>query len=223
MARIIVVDDEKEIADLVSLFLRKDGYEVETFYDPLEALVSIEVNPPDGLILDVMMPKLDGIDLLTRIRENHDFPIILLTAKTHQDDVLEGLYAGADDYIKKPFDVLEVRARLKIHLKRNGKEGEVGLRFRHLTLNEDTHQCTLNGEVVPLTPIEFQIMLLLLKNKGNVLPSEEIFREVWQEKYFEMNANTVSVHIRRIREKFGKVSKEESIITTVWGVGYRIG
>lgn len=209
MARIIVVDDEKEIADLVSLFLRKDGYEVETFYDPLEALVSIEVNPPDGLILDVMMPKLDGIDLLT--------------AKTHQDDVLEGLYAGADDYIKKPFDVLEVRARLKIHLKRNGKEGEVGLRFRHLTLNEDTHQCTLNGEVVPLTPIEFQIVLLLLKNKGNVLPSEEIFREVWQEKYFEMNANTVSVHIRRIREKFGKVSKEESIITTVWGVGYRIG
>lgn len=222
MENIVVVDDEKDIADLVSLYLKNAGYETTVFYDSLEAERYLENNVPSALILDIMMSGIDGISILTKLREKHSYPVILLTAKTSQTDVLNGLHSGADDYIKKPFEPLELLARLNVHLRKELKQLNDGINYRNFCLDRARHECKLNNEYLQLTPTEFLIMEILMEKIGVVISSEDIFKRVWKEDYLEKDANTVSVHIRNIRYKMYKISKEDDLIKTVWGVGYKI-
>lgn len=225
---ILVVDDEQEIADLVELYLGNEGYAVRKFYSAQEALASGLENPPDLAVLDVMMPELDGFTLCRRLREKYTFPIIMLTAREEEIDKITGLAIGADDYVTKPFRPLELVARVKAQLRRsqryNGGQQEAGAiaAYRGLTLNRETHVCTLDEKPVELTPIEFSILWTLCKNRGRVISSEELFKEVWGEKYFTGN-NTVMVHIRHLREKMQDSAENPRYIQTVWGVGYKIG
>ena len=225
---ILVVDDEEEIADLVELYLGNEGYTVRKFYSAGEALASGLENPPELAVLDVMMPELDGFTLCRRLREKYTFPIIMLTAREEEIDKITGLAIGADDYVTKPFRPLELVARVKAQLRRsqryNGgqQEAEAIAAYRGLVLNRETHVCTLDETPVELTPIEFAILWTLCKNKGRVISSEELFKEVWGEKYFTGN-NTVMVHIRHLREKMRDSAENPRYIKTVWGVGYKIG
>lgn len=225
---ILVVDDEQEIADLVELYLGNEGYTVRKYYSAREALASAMENPPELAVLDVMMPELDGFTLCRRLREKYTFPIIMLTAKEEEIDKITGLAIGADDYVTKPFRPLELVARVKAQLRRsqryNGgqQEAEALAAYRGLTLNRETHVCTLDEKPLELTPIEFSILWTLCKNKGRVISSEELFKEVWGEKYFTGN-NTVMVHIRHLREKMQDSAENPRYIKTVWGVGYKIG
>lgn len=225
---ILVVDDEQEIADLVELYLGNEGYAVRKFYSAREALASGLENPPELAVLDVMMPELDGFTLCRRLREKYTFPIIMLTAREEEIDKITGLAIGADDYVTKPFRPLELVARVKAQLRRsqryNGgqQEAEAIAAYRGLVLNRETHVCTLDEKPVELTPIEFAILWTLCKNKGRVISSEELFKEVWGEKYFTGN-NTVMVHIRHLREKMQDSAENPRYIKTVWGVGYKIG
>ena len=225
---ILVVDDEQEIADLVELYLGNEGYAVRKFYSAQEALASGLENPPELAVLDVMMPELDGFTLCRRLREKYTFPIIMLTAREEEIDKITGLAIGADDYVTKPFRPLELVARVKAQLRRsqryNGGQQEAGAiaAYRGLTLNRETHVCTLDEKPVELTPIEFSILWTLCKNRGRVISSEELFKEVWGEKYFTVN-NTVMVHIRHLREKMQDSAENPRYIKTVWGVGYKIG
>lgn len=225
---ILVVDDEEEIADLVELYLGNEGYTVRKFYSAGEALASGLENPPELAVLDVMMPELDGFTLCRRLREKYTFPIIMLTAREEEIDKITGLAIGADDYVTKPFRPLELVARVKAQLRRsqryNGgqQEAEAIAAYRGLVLNRETHVCTLDEKPVELTPIEFSILWTLCKNKGRVISSEELFKEVWGEKYFTGN-NTVMVHIRHLREKMQDSAENPRYIKTVWGVGYKIG
>lgn len=225
---ILVVDDEPEIADLVALYLGNEGFTVRRFYSPKEALDSALEAPPELAVLDVMMPGLDGFTLCRRLREKYTFPIIMLTAKEEEIDKITGLAIGADDYVTKPFRPLELVARVKAQLRRslryNGgqQEAEATAAYRGLFLNRETHVCTLDEKPVELTPIEFSILWTLCKNRGRVISSEELFKEVWGEKYFTGN-NTVMVHIRHLREKMQDSAENPRYIKTVWGVGYKIG
>lgn len=225
---ILVVDDEQEIADLVELYLGNEGYALRKFYSAQEALASGLENPPELAVLDVMMPELDGFTLCRRLREKYTFPIIMLTAREEEIDKITGLAIGADDYVTKPFRPLELVARVKAQLRRsqryNGGQQEAGAiaAYRGLTLNRETHVCTLDEKPVELTPIEFSILWTLCKNRGRVISSEELFKEVWGEKYFTGN-NTVMVHIRHLREKMQDSAENPRYIKTVWGVGYKIG
>lgn len=225
---ILVVDDEPEIADLVALYLGNEGFAVRRFYSPKEALDSALEAPPELAVLDVMMPGLDGFSLCRRLREKYTFPIIMLTAKEEEIDKITGLAIGADDYVTKPFRPLELVARVKAQLRRslryNGgqQEAEATAAYRGLFLNRETHVCTLDEKPVELTPIEFSILWTLCKNRGRVISSEELFKEVWGEKYFTGN-NTVMVHIRHLREKMQDSAENPRYIKTVWGVGYKIG
>ena len=225
---ILVVDDEQEIADLVELYLGNEGYAVRKFYSAQEALASGLENPPELAVLDVMMPELDGFTLCRRLREKYTFPIIMLTAREEEIDKITGLAIGADDYVTKPFRPLELVARVKAQLRRsqryNGGQQEAGAiaAYRGLTLNRETHVCTLDEKPVELTPIEFSILWTLCKNRGRVISSEELFKEVWGEKYFTGN-NTVMVQIRHLREKMQDSAENPRYIKTVWGVGYKIG
>ena len=225
---ILVVDDEQEIADLVELYLGNEGYAVRKFYSAQEALASGLENPPELAVLDVMMPELDGFTLCRRLREKYTFPIIMLTAREEEIDKITGLAIGAGDYVTKPFRPLELVARVKAQLRRsqryNGGQQEAGAiaAYRGLTLNRETHVCTLDEKPVELTPIEFSILWTLCKNRGRVISSEELFKEVWGEKYITGN-NTVMVHIRHLREKMQDSAENPRYIKTVWGVGYKIG
>lgn len=225
---ILVVDDEPEIADLVALYLGNEGFAVRRFYSPKEALDSALEAPPELAVLDVMMPGLDGFTPCRRLREKYTFPIIMLTAKEEEIDKITGLAIGADDYVTKPFRPLELVARVKAQLRRslryNGgqQEAEATAAYRGLFLNRETHVCTLDEKPVELTPIEFSILWTLCKNRGRVISSEELFKEVWGEKYFTGN-NTVMVHIRHLREKMQDSAENPRYIKTVWGVGYKIG
>ena len=225
---ILVVDDEQEIADLVELYLGNEGYAVRKFYSAQEALASGLENPPELAVLQEMMPELDGFTLCRRLREKYTFPIIMLTAREEEIDKITGLAIGADDYVTKPFRPLELVARVKAQLRRsqryNGGQQEAGAiaAYRGLTLNRETHVCTLDEKPVELTPIEFSILWTLCKNRGRVISSEELFKEVWGEKYFTGN-NTVMVHIRHLREKMQDSAENPRYIKTVWGVGYKIG
>ncbi len=226
--KILVLDDEKEIADLISLYLENEGYEVYKFYSPREALACIRENEMDLAVLDVMLPEIDGFTICKYIREKYTYPVIMLTAKVENTDKINGLTIGADDYITKPFNPLEVVARVKAQLRRykryNYKISEKNDYYEigGLFINKSTHECTLLGKPVNLTPIEFNILWLLCEKDGNVVSSEEIFERVWGEKYLDGN-NTVMVHIRRLREKLGEKPRNPKFIKTVWGVGYKIG
>ena len=226
---ILIVDDEKEIADLIELYLKNDGYTVHKFYTGAEALKCIEETKLDLAVLDVMLPDIDGFHICQKIREKYFYPVIMLTAKVEAGDKIMGLTIGADDYITKPFDPLEVTARVKTQLRRytkynNSSDKEESVSeydIRGLTINSSSHKCTLYGNEIALTPIEFSLLWYLCENRGRVISSEELFENVWKEKYFESN-NTVMSHIARLREKLNEPTRNPKFIKTVWGVGYTV-
>lgn len=227
--KILIVDDEKDIADLVEVYLKNDGYEVRTFYNAKDAMRCVEQEDIELAVLDVMLPDMDGFTLCRKIREKYLFPIIMLTARVEDIDKITGLTVGADDYITKPFNPLELVARVKTQLRRytrynTGREGTAGqneMDIRGLHISRDNHKCSLNGKMLELTPIEFDILWYLCKKRGNVVSSEELFEAVWGEKYLDNN-NTVMTHIARLREKMQEPARRPKYIKTIWGVGYTI-
>ncbi len=221
---VIVVDDEREIAELIGLYLENDGYEVKKFLTGAEALEFIGHTEPALAVLDVMLPDTDGFALLRRIRETHSFPVIMLTARVTDADKILGLTMGADDYITKPFNPLEVTARVKTVLRRCRRTSEPDCErdIRGLTINKLSRRCSLFGEELSLTPTEFDILWYLCENAGRVVPSEELFEAVWKEKYLSASSNTVMAHIGRLREKMHEPPKMPRFVKTVWGVGYEI-
>ena len=224
LKKIAILDDDKSIIELLEACLKNEDFEVVSFIDSCEALRFLSENLVDGAIIDIMMPNIDGLSLLKKLREQYSYPIILLTAKTEQNDVLNGLYLGADDYVKKPFNVAELVQRLKINLNKqvkNLKEDKIFV-YRNLMLNENTHEFFVNDLLLDLTPVEFKIIKLLICNVNEVVSSEHIFEKIWKEKYFERDSNTVSVHIRNIRCKMRELGISKSCIKTIWGVGYKI-
>lgn len=225
---ILVVDDEREIANIVALYLQSDEYNVYKCHTGEEALGCIEKNKIDLAILDVMLPDIDGFEILRRIREKYNFPVIMLTAKVDATDRITGLTLGADDYIPKPFNPLELVARVKAQLRRYTKyndgaknSGEI-IDFAGLVLNRTSHECIYNERQLTLTPLEFDILWLLCENRGKVISSEKLFQEVWKEDYFKNSNNTVMVHIRHLREKMSGPTGKSDFIKTVWGVGYKV-
>lgn len=225
--KILIVDDEKEICDLLAIYLHNDGYVVETAYDGEKALEKIIADPPDAMILDIMLAGMDGFSLCKRIRENYFFPILMLTSKIDFGDKILGLTIGADDYMTKPFNPLEVVARIKTQLRRSGRynQGSGGaedeISVRGLVINKREHKCILNESPLSLTPIEFEIVWYLCEHLGDVVSSEALFEAIWREKYMDNN-NTVMAHIGRIREKMNDSGRRAKYIKTVWGVGYVI-
>ena len=227
--KILVVDDEKEIADLVALYLENENFTVLRCYTAGEALKFIREEKLDLAILDVMLPDMDGFLICQEIRKEHNYPVIMLTAKGEETDKITGLTLGADDYITKPFLPLELVARVKAQLRRYKRynsggcqEEETILVHSGLVMNIKTHECTLNEKPLILTPTEFSILQILCQQKGNVVSSEELFRQIWKEEYFSKNSNTITVHIRHLREKMGDSFEEPKYIKPVWGVGYKI-
>ena len=228
-ANILVVDDEQSITDLIEVYLKSENYNVFKFYNGQDALDCIENEKIDLAILDVMLPDVGGFSICQQIREKHNFPVIMLTAKDEEIDKITGLTLGADDYMTKPFQPLEMVARVKAQLRRftkyNAKEPikeENTIVFSGLVLDKDKHECTLNEKPLSLTPTEFSILWVLASNRGRVVSSEDLFLEVWGDKYFTNSNNTVMVHIRHIREKMGDRAENPKYIKTVWGVGYKI-
>ena len=226
---ILVVDDEKDIRDSIGIYLKSEGYNIYLAEDGMKALQILESEDIHLIIMDVMMPNLDGINATMKIRESRNIPIIMVTAKAEDVDMILGLNVGADDYIRKPFNPLELVARVKAQMRRyvtlgtyekenkNSNEIEV----RGLVLNNETKEVYVNGEEVKLTPMEFKILALLMENTGRVFPIEEIYERVWDEPFYN-SENTVAVHIRRIREKIEINPKEPRYLKGVWGVGYKI-
>ncbi len=225
---ILVVDDEKEIADVVELYLQNDQYDVYKFYTGEDALKCIKNTKIDLAILDIMLPDIDGFQILKKIRENYTFPVLMLTAKTGDMDKINGLTLGADDYIPKPFNPLELVARVKAQIRRStqyndgARADEAVIDFGGLVLNKSSHECVYNEVPLTLTPIEFDILWLLCENRGKVISSEELFENVWHEKYYKNSNNTVMVHIRHLREKMSGPTGKSDFIKTVWGVGYKV-
>ena len=225
--KVLVVDDEKEIADLVELYLKNDGFEVYKFYTGNEALQCVDVQDIDLAILDIMLPDISGLEICQTIRENYNFPIIMLTAKETEIDKITGLTIGADDYVTKPFRPLELMARVKAQLRRyktmTPKEEKNMVTIGALTIDQDNHQCILNNQTLSLTPTEFSILWLLCKHKGKVVTVDQIFQELWGEKYYTISSSSIMVHIRHLREKMDDSAENPKYIQTVWGVGYKIG
>lgn len=227
---ILIVDDEREIADLLEVYLKNENYQVRKFYSAKDVLACVDREPVSLALLDVMLPEMDGFTLCRKIREKYLFPIIMLTAKSGDIDKIQGLSLGADDYITKPFNPLEVVARVKTQLRRykqynNGHGAEAlpeDYDSRGLYICTHSHKCTLNGESLALTPIEFNILWYLCKNHGRVVSAEELFETVWGEAFFESSNNTVMAHIARLREKLHEPPRKPKYIKTVWGVGYTI-
>lgn len=225
---ILVVDDEKEIADVIELYLQNDKYTVYKFYSGEEALECVSNVKIDLALLDVMLPGIDGFEILKKIREKYTFPVIMLTAKTEYIDKITGLTLGADDYIPKPFNPLELVARVKAQLRRytqyndGAKQQDDMIDFAGLLLNRTSHECVYNEKQLTLTPTEFQILWILCENRGKVISSQELFEAVWNEKYYKNSNNTVMVHIRHLREKMSGPTGKSDFIKTVWGVGYKV-
>ena len=227
MNKILIVDDEKEIADLVEVYLKNENYTVYKYYSAKEVLDKIDNLDVDLAILDVMMPEIDGFMLCNKIREKYTFPIIFATAKVEEIDKINGLMIGADDYVTKPFQPLELIARVKAQLRRsqkynNSNQKENVIDFRGILINKDTHEFYFNEKKVELTKIEFEILWILCQNRGKVIKTDELFSKVWRSKYFEKDNNTVMVHIRHLREKMNDIGKKPKYIKTVYGVGYKI-
>lgn len=225
---ILVVDDEKEIADLVAVYLENENFTVFRCYDASEALRYVETETLDLAVLDIMLPNINGLQICRKIREKHSFPIIMLTAKGEETDKITGLTLGADDYITKPFLPLELVDRVKAQLRRyrryntDVRQEQNILVHSGLVLNIKTHECILNEKELSLTPTEFSILKILCQQKGNVVSSEQLFHEIWGEEYFIKNNNTITVHIRHLREKMGDSFEDPKYIKTVWGCGYKI-
>ncbi|MEG1003584.1 response regulator transcription factor [Clostridium sp.] len=227
--RILIVDDEKEIRDLVEIYLKGEGYDTLKAGDGEEALYLLKCNDIDLVILDVMMPKLNGIETCLRIREESQMPIIMLSAKSEDVDKILGLNMGADDYLSKPFNTLELMARVKSQLRRYKKfnsyqsreENELTIVIDDLVIKLDTHEVLLGEKSIKFTPTEFDILVLLAKNRGKVFSMVNIYESVWNQEYMESD-NTVMVHIRKIREKIEENPRSPRFIKTVWGVGYKV-
>lgn len=224
---ILVVDDEKEIADLLETCLRTEGYRVTTVYQGDEAQHVIDTESVDLAILDIMLPGIDGLALCRHIRAKYNYPIILLSAKTEDVDKIIGLGQGADDYITKPFNPLEVIARVKAQLRRfllmktTEQPADDLIQIRGLIIDKNTNRVELDGKELALTPTEYRILCLLAENKGKVLSNKEIFTSIWQEEYLDSN-NSVMVHIRHLREKMHEPPRNPKYIKTVWGFGYKL-
>ena len=227
MANILIVDDEQEIADLIEIYLKNENFTVYKYYCSKKLLEDIDNLNIDLAILDVMMPEIDGFSLCKKIRETYNFPIIFVTAKVEDIDKIDGLTIGGDDYVTKPFQPLELVARVKAQLRRYQKynpsnHNQNKIEFRGLVIDKDTYECTLNEKRLNLTKTEFSILWILCENRGKVIKSEDLFFMIWKEKYFEKDNNTVMVHIRHLREKMKDNGKQPKYIKTVWGVGYKI-
>ncbi len=223
---ILVCDDDKEIVDAIEIYLLQEGYKVEKAYDGEQALEILHNKKIDLMVIDVMMPKLDGIRATFQVRKTSSIPIIILSAKTEDADKILGLNVGADDYVTKPFNPLELVARVKSQLRRyttlsSSVQGETTYEAGGLVINDDLKKVTVDGEEVKLTPIEDNILLLLMKNKGKVYSISQIYEEIWNEEAIGAD-NTVAVHIRHIREKIEINPKEPRYLKVVWGVGYKI-
>ena len=228
MAKILVCDDDKDIVEAIDIYLTQEGYEVLKAYDGDEAIKVLKRNEGDLLIMDVMMPRLDGIRATLKIRENMSLPIIILSAKSEDADKILGLNIGADDYITKPFNPLELVARVKSQLRRYTQLGSTArsdnqseFRTGGLVIRDDLKEVTVDGEKVKLTPIEYNILLLLVKNQGKVFSINQIYENIWNEEAIGAD-NTVAVHIRHIREKIEINPKEPRYLKVVWGVGYKV-
>lgn len=228
MANILICDDDKEIVDAIEIYLKNEGYKVYKAYDGEEAIRILNAEDIQLLIMDVMMPKLDGIHATLKIREYSNIPIIMLSAKTEDTDKILGLNVGADDYVSKPFNPLELIARVKSNLRRYTKLGNMSApeesnvyRIGGLCMDDDTKEVTVDGEPVRLTPIEYSILLLLVKNPGRVYSIDQIYENIWNEAAIGAD-NTVAVHIRHIREKIEINPKEPKYLKVVWGVGYKV-
>jgi DNA-binding response OmpR family regulator len=226
--RILIVDDDKEIANLVSIYLQNEGYETELAHDGQEALDKLSARRCHLVVLDVMMPRMDGLETCRRIRADAEIPILMLSAKAEDMDKILGLLTGADDYLVKPFNPLELTARVKSLLRRAYRYGANAetpqppgsLRLNGLTINKATHSADIDGRPIKLTSTEFGILHLLASQPGRVFSAEDIFQQVWKEKYFESN-NTVMVHISKLRDKLEQETGSKWV-TTVWGVGYKV-
>ncbi len=227
--RILIVEDDIEIRDGIEIFLKSQGYQVEKAADGIEGLEIIQRREIDLAIIDIMMPRMDGVTMTMRLREKYDFPVIMLSAKSEETDKVIGLNIGADDYVTKPFAPLELMARVNSQLRRytrfhNKKMDKQQMERVHiiggLELNEDTVTFFVDGNPVKLTPIEFRILTLLMKNAGRVFSAEEIYERVWNEK--AVNTDTIMVHVRNIRDKIEINPKEPKYLKVVWGIGYKI-
>ena len=227
MANILVCDDDREIVDAIEIYLSQDGYKIYKAYDGEQALQILDKEDIHLLIMDIMMPKLDGIRATLKIREYSSIPIIILSAKSEDTDKILGLNIGADDYICKPFNPLELVARVKSNLRRYTSLGSLTgenkaiYQVGGLILNDDTKQVTVDDEPVKMTPIEYNILLLLMKNQGRVFSINQIYESIWNEDAIGAD-NTVAVHIRHIREKIEINPKEPRYLKVVWGIGYKI-
>ncbi len=229
MANILVCDDDKAIVEAIEIYLVQEGYQVFKAYDGVEAMRILKAEEIHLLIMDVMMPRLDGIHATLQIREKYSIPIIILSAKSEDADKILGLNIGADDYVTKPFNPLELTARVKSQLRRYTKLGIIGsaeeadqvYRAGGLVMNDATKEVTVDDEPVKLTPIEYNILLLLVKNQGKVFSISQIYENIWNEEAIGAD-NTVAVHIRHIREKIEINPKEPRYLKVVWGVGYKV-
>ena len=232
MANIYIVEDDTNIQEIEAIALKNSGHSVEQFDDAAHFYKKLEEKLPDLAILDLMLPDEDGYEIVKKLRQNpatKKLPVIMVTAKTSEIDMVRGLDIGADDYILKPFNPLEVLARVKTQLRRYTKYNQVETvveekeehDIKGLVINKTTHECTLFGEKIELTPIEFSILWYLCENRGKVVSSEELFEQVWGEKYYDSN-NTVMAHIGRLREKLHEPPRKPKFVKTVWGVGYKV-
>ncbi len=228
MSNILVCDDDKEIVDAIEIYLQQEGYNVYKAYDGEEAVNTIAANDIQLAIIDVMMPKMDGIRATMKIRETSSIPIIILSAKSEDTDKILGLNIGADDYVTKPFNPLELVARVKSNMRRYTKLGNMEVESEDnmyqvggLVINDESKEVTIDNELVKLTPIEYNILLFLVMNKGKVFSINQIYENIWNENAIGAD-NTVAVHIRHIREKIEINPKEPKYLKVVWGVGYKI-
>ncbi|MCR1952394.1 response regulator transcription factor [Clostridium sp. DSM 100503] len=231
--KILIVDDEKEIRDLIDIYLKGEGYDTIKAENGKEALDILSNNEVDLIILDIMMPKVNGIEACLKIREEREMPIIMLSAKSEDMDKILGLNTGADDYLTKPFNPLELVARVKSQLRRYKRFNNTStkeelivkqdnvLEIDEISINLETHEVFKDGEEIKLTPTEFDILVLLGENRGKVFSIENIYNSVWKQEFMQSD-NTVMVHIRKVREKIEEDSRKPKFIKTVWGVGYKI-
>ena len=227
---VLVVEDDEQIRDGIEIYLKSQGYEVSKAADGIEGLEKLKEKEVHLAIIDVMMPRMDGIHMVMRLRKEYDFPVIMLSAKSEEVDKIMGLNMGADDYVTKPFQPLELLARVNSHLRRYKRFLEVTgqgnetlenvYRIGGIELNEDTKEVLVDGEPVKMTPMEFKILALLMRSPGRVFSAEEIYERVWNER--AINTDTVMVHVRKIREKIEYNPKEPKYLKAVWGVGYKI-
>lgn len=226
MERILIIEDDEDIRDILKLYLEGQSYEIWEAENGVEATKQL-IKHPDLVILDLMLPDIDGLSICKNIRKKYYYPIIMITAKNADQDKILGLSYGADDYITKPFNPLEVVARVKAQLRRYKQYDEnitdtESIYYKALTLNQKSKQVSINEKEIKLTPTEFKILEVLLKKKGEVLSGEELFNLIWEDEYYSKSTNTITVHVRNLREKMGDSFEKPEYVKTVWGVGYII-